>query len=150
MLESQITQKTQLLQRQYWCNESYYLERYRKIIGLRWEGRDLVIWDFSWWPGGLICMTGPRWTANMPGTLLERMDMGMYQPPLKASDAGSRNSQEHRDMCNYTDLTTKLQQPPKQTSHCYCRKQTPEVWKWGQWDNAMQLLTDSILKLRLM
>lgn len=71
----------------------------------------------------LLCETSPdglevrsAWQGpDGPPTCLapswKTMALGTYQPPLEASDAGSRNSQEHQHTCNYADLTGKLQHP---------------------------------------
>lgn len=64
------------------------------MIGPRWEGRDLVIWDFSWWPEGPICMTGPRWTANTPGTLLETDGYGNVPNPPPTKSVGRRKQKQ--------------------------------------------------------
>lgn len=53
-------------------------------------------------------------SVNVLCTLLKNMDMfGNIQ---KASDPRSRDSPDRCNMCSYTDLTTNLQHPPKQTS----------------------------------
>lgn len=47
----------------------------------------------------------------------EKMDMGMYQHPPQESIRPEKQRQP-RTLRNYTDLTTNLQHPPKQTSRC--------------------------------
>lgn len=72
ILESQVTQKLYNIEA---MSPITSFSRAERLFDYAWEGRGLVIWDFSWWPGSLICMTGPRRTINVPCTLLKNMDM---------------------------------------------------------------------------